>query len=137
VAREVETLAQVAAGLAPAQGSKSDWLRQAYEAVRASVPSGVDPEPQMAEFLHDRCAVLKSRSDGRKALRERVTGFQTQPLAPADVLRANGRRLQEAGGLTDDLKHELGQETEADKYEQRVQLARDKSSAQRASNEHE
>jgi hypothetical protein len=130
VASEVEFLAKRASELAPVLGTESDWLRQAYEAVSSKVPKGVDPEPQMAGFLHSRCTVLKSRADGIRSLQAGVTQFRSRVLVPPEVQAVNRRRLQEAGGLTDDLKRELGQETYAEQRQREQQLVRDKSTAQ-------
>jgi hypothetical protein len=133
VASEVEFLAGRASELAPGLGTKSDWLRQAYETVKVKVPKGVDPEPQMAEFLHDRCRVLKSRADGIQSLAAGVTKFRASPLIPAEVLAVNRRRLREHGGLTDDLKRELGQVPYSDERYKQVQRIQERTSAQRVS----
>lgn len=134
---EVEFLAKRASELAPGLGTKDEWLRQAYEAVRSKLPKGVDPEPLMAEVLHDRCQTIKLRTDGLQSLQAGVRQFRGQTRIPPEVQAVNRRRLQEHGGLTDELKHELGQQTYAEQREEQVQRVQEKSSSAQNGVEHE
>jgi hypothetical protein len=122
VSKELDLLASTAASLNPSF-SKQGWLRKAYEAVKSQVPVGQDPDPFIATFLHERCQSMKSRQEGLEALQQGVRQFRSQPVASADVLAVNRQRVRDAGGLTDDLKKELGMETASERKQSEVRQA--------------
>ena len=68
-------------------------------------------EDRMIASLHDRCQAASRRVQGLDQLRAGVSQFRGRQLVPESVLAANRRRIREHGGLTDELKGELGMET--------------------------
>jgi hypothetical protein len=109
----LELLSERTAALAPGRTAKG-WSRHAYEAVKSQVAPGEDPEPLMIDFLHQKATRLQERSQGLEALQEGVRKFRGKPVASPEVLAVNRQRVREAGGLTNDLKQELGMKTAAE-----------------------
>lgn len=124
-----EQTAALTTGLTP-QG----WSRRAYEAVKSQVSPGEDPEPLMAEFLDGKLSKLHAQRQGVEALQEGVRKFRGKPVLSPEVLAANRRRLREAGGLTDDLKKELGMKTAAEQKQDDIRQATEDNARRSARN---
>ena len=78
----------------------------------------------MTENLHSRCVVANDRVQGVESLQAGVRQFRAKPLVPHDVLAVNRQRVREAGGLTDELKKELGMETASERKQAEIRQAK-------------
>lgn len=119
--RQLETVAAALSSLVPGETSQS-LLRRAYEECKGTGDLE-SLEVRMTENLHARCVVAHDRAQGIKRLQDGLRQFRSRPLIPVEVLAVNRQRVREAGGLTDDLKKELGMETASERKQAEVRQA--------------
>jgi hypothetical protein len=131
--KPLELLSERTAALAPGW-TPHGWSRHAYEAVKSQVAPGEDPENLMVEYLHEKASRLQERRQGVEALQAGVRNFRAKPVVSPEVLAVNRRRVREAGGLTDELKQELGMKTAAERKQDDKRQAREDNARRSARN---
>jgi len=109
VDKQLEIIAGQLSSLLPGE-SKSSLVSKAYEECRDQGDLE-SVEERMMESLHDRCVAATRRVQGLDQLRAGVSQFRGKQVVPESVLAANRLRIREHGGLTNELKRELGMET--------------------------
>lgn len=122
--KQLEVVASTISRLVPGE-TVSSLVRRAYEECKDDGELE-SVEARMLDKLHSRCVVANDRVQGVKKLQEGVSQFKAKALIPHDVLAVNRQRVREAGGLTDDLKHELGMETASERKQAEIRQAREK-----------
>ena len=133
--KQLEVVASTLSSLVPGE-TVSSLVRRAYEECKLTGDLE-SVEARMAENLHARCVVANDRAQGVKKLQEGVRQFRSKLLVPHDVLAVNRQRVRQAGGLTDDLKEELGMETHSQRKQSEVRQAREKSHKSAQTGEHD
>lgn len=121
--KQLEIIADRLSSLLPGENSSS-LVSKAYEECRDQGDLA-DVEDRMIESLHDRCQAASRRVQGLDQLRAGVREFKGRQLVPESVLAANRLRIREAGGLTAELKEELGQETPAAQKQREIAAQKD------------
>lgn len=114
----LKATAEALAGLRRGRTSEQ-WASLAFQEVRDKGPLD-EVEDRMVEHLSglaESAATLRDVKEQARQLR--------QSRLPADVEQAARDRIRQAGGLTSDLKAELGIPTEADKRLAEVQAHQD------------